>query len=369
MASAVQSLRLSLRRAATATRPSAAPVKFVSSRPHLAVRPFSSTPLRNQPARDEEDDDDIDEDGDLEMPDDDGAHLTTREMDDLMKATRTGERVSTNLRKIINQTPPLTRKQRATFWNDEEEDPDLLVAEEDPDDFNEDDITSLAHGKFEEFREYREYARIAAWQMPLLSKLATPFEAPSAQQPLRFRYTTYMGETHPAEQKVVVEFSPQDMPLNEAQQQKLRKLLGARWNPETDIAKMSCEQFDHPAQNKRYLSDLVNKLVTEAKDGKDTFEDVPLDTRHHKFKVQHKFPKEWRMTEERKKFIEDSRQQALLLDEGKAKAGKLIDGKEKIEAHFGSGYGPNDPRQRVPEYLRPKLGSAPRSATARLPNF
>ena len=65
--------------------------------------------------------------------------------------------------------------------------------------------------------------------------------------------------------KVVVEFSPKDMPLDEAQQQKLRKLLGARWNPETDIAKMSCEQFEHQAQNKRYLGDLVNKLVAQAK--------------------------------------------------------------------------------------------------------
>ena len=74
-----------------------------------------------------------------------------------------------------------------------------------------------------------------------------------------------MGEFHPAEKKVVVEFSPKDMPLDEAQQQKLRKLLGARWNPETDIAKMSCEQFEHQAQNKRYLGDLVNKLVAQAK--------------------------------------------------------------------------------------------------------
>lgn len=74
-----------------------------------------------------------------------------------------------------------------------------------------------------------------------------------------------MGENHPAQSKVVVEFSPKDLGLNPAQQTKLKKLLGARWNPETNIAKMSCEQFDHQAQNKRYLGDLVNKLVTEAK--------------------------------------------------------------------------------------------------------
>lgn len=74
-----------------------------------------------------------------------------------------------------------------------------------------------------------------------------------------------MGEEHPAASKVVVEFSPRDLPLNEAEQLKLKKLLGARWNPETNVAKMSCEQFDHQAQNKRYLGDLVEKLVAQAK--------------------------------------------------------------------------------------------------------
>jgi small subunit ribosomal protein S35 len=64
---------------------------------------------------------------------------------------------------------------------------------------------------------------------------------------------------------VVVEFSTKDLPLNGQQAMKLKKLLGPRWNPETQVAKMSCEQFDHQAQNKRYLADLVNKLVAEAK--------------------------------------------------------------------------------------------------------
>lgn len=100
---------------------------------------------------------------------------------------------------------------------------------------------------------------------PFNIELARPFEPPTQAECLRFRYTTYMGENHPAESKVVVEFSPKDLGLNKQQQLKLKKLLGARWNPETNIAKMSCEQFDHQAQNKRYLGDLINKLVAEAK--------------------------------------------------------------------------------------------------------
>jgi putative ribosomal protein len=74
-----------------------------------------------------------------------------------------------------------------------------------------------------------------------------------------------MGEYHPAEKKVVVEFAPKDLGLTEVQTDKLRKLVGTRYNPTKDSIKMSCESFGQPAQNKRYLSDLVDKLIAEAK--------------------------------------------------------------------------------------------------------
>lgn len=61
------------------------------------------------------------------------------------------------------------------------------------------------------------------------------------------------------------------------------------------------------------------------------FEDVPLDTRHHTFKVKPKFPKEWRMTEERRQFIEETRQKALLADKAKAEQGVLVDGSARIQ--------------------------------------
>lgn len=98
--------------------------------------------------------------------------------------------------------------------------------------------------------------------------MAKPFQPPTADMPLRFRYTTYMGEQHPAEKKVVLEFSPADMPhLTELQRNKLRKLVGVRYNPESDIVKMSCEMFETQAQNKRYLGDLVDKLLQESRVG------------------------------------------------------------------------------------------------------
>lgn len=75
-----------------------------------------------------------------------------------------------------------------------------------------------------------------------------------------------MGEQHPAEKKVVLEFSPADMPgLTDMQANKLRKLVGVRYNPEKDVVKMSCEMFETQAQNKRYLGDIVDSLVKEAK--------------------------------------------------------------------------------------------------------
>lgn len=64
----------------------------------------------------------------------------------------------------------------------------------------------------------------------------------------------------------MVEFCPADCAgLSEVQQLKLKKLAGARYNPEKDIIKISCERFEHQAQNKRYLGDLVDKMITTAK--------------------------------------------------------------------------------------------------------
>lgn len=39
---------------------------------------------------------------------------------------------------------------------------------EDPE-FEEDDVSALAHGDLEQQREYRKYARLMAWEMPLLT--------------------------------------------------------------------------------------------------------------------------------------------------------------------------------------------------------
>ncbi|KAL2202893.1 hypothetical protein CC79DRAFT_1184660 [Sarocladium strictum] len=220
------------------------------------------------------------------------------------------------------------RPDKSSLWYDDE-DP-YTHTDEEP--FDEDDITSMAHGKLEEVKEMRHYARLAVWEMPLLAKLAKPFEPPTEKQVLRWRYTDYMGDNHPSERKVVVQFAPDDLGLTPVQTSKLKKLAGARYNPDTEIIKMSSESFQHAAQNKAYLSNLVDDLVTAAKDPKDTFEDIPLDTRHHSKKAKPKFPVHWLMTEDRKRALEGAWQQAMLEDGRRAQAGELVDGEQKIES-------------------------------------
>jgi small subunit ribosomal protein S35 len=147
---------------------------------------------------------------------------------------------------------------------------------------------------------------------------------------LRFRYTTYMGEQHPAARKVVLEFAPKDLKepagLDDAQITKLIKLCGMRYNPETQIVKMSCESFETQAQNKRYLGDLVDKLIEESKDMTDMFEDVPIDRRHVKKKPFFHFPEQWKLTPERRKALEERRKLRLEAVERRQIEGGVIDG-------------------------------------------
>ncbi|RDW61037.1 hypothetical protein BP6252_12420 [Coleophoma cylindrospora] len=222
-----------------------------------------------------------------------------------------------------------SKKFKESFMNMGEEEP---FEDEEADEVDEDDIGTLGHMELEHHREMRHYARLAAWEMPLLAKLAKPFEPPTKSQPLRFRYTSYMGEQHPAEKKVVCEFCVADMPNTTRQQRnKLRKLAGVRYNPETDIIKISSEMYATQAQNKRYLGTLVDKLLTEARDPTDTFADIPLDTRHHVVKTKPKFPKEWRMSPERRGEIEAHRQSMLQKDKQMSLEGSLVDGVKQIE--------------------------------------
>ncbi|KAK5987117.1 Mitochondrial ribosomal small subunit protein 24 [Cladobotryum mycophilum] len=244
---------------------------------------------------------------------------------------------------------------KTSFWFDED---DPETNSEEHDEFDEDDITSMAHGKLDQLREMRHYARLAVWEMPLLSKMAKPFEPPTEDQVLRWRYTSYMGESHPAEKKVVVQFAPDDLGLSEVQAAKLKKLAGPRYNPETEMVKMSYEGFEHQAQSKRYLTKLVDDLIEAAKDPKDTFADVPLDLRHHEVKVKPRFPKEWRMTEERRKELDEYRTHAAIGDIQRAEGGLLVDGQKVIDDYLMQKLAEEQAKEKVAELVAAPVSKA-----------
>ncbi|CAI7580498.1 unnamed protein product [Penicillium crustosum] len=221
------------------------------------------------------------------------------------------------------------RPRRPGFWAEDEPDELVNTLEDGDEEINDDEITSMAHAEMELHREMREYARITAWDMPMLSKLAKPFTLPPQTHILRFRYTTYMGEQHPAEPKVVVELASQDLTpkyLTEAQRQTFLKLAGTRYNPQTDIIRISSEKFGSRAQNKRYLADVVNSMIKEAKEG-DSFADIPLDLRHHKYKTRLQFPESWNMTEARRSQLAARRKERLAAEETRA---ALVDGNSVV---------------------------------------
>ncbi|TKA63569.1 hypothetical protein B0A55_08953 [Friedmanniomyces simplex] len=204
--------------------------------------------------------------------------------------------------------------------------------------YADDDISSLGLSELSAHRELRDLVRTAAWEMPLLASLHRPFVPPQTQPHhhtvLRWRYTTYMGESHPAASKVVVTFDPSDIPdMTHAQREKLRKLVGVRYDFSKRRVKMSCESFETQAQNKRYLGDLIATLIAEAKDPTaDSFEDVPLDTRHVKIRPKFRFPSAWKLTEERKVELEAARRRILLEEGRKVEENKVVSGEAAIEA-------------------------------------
>ncbi|KAK9492002.1 mitochondrial ribosomal subunit protein-domain-containing protein [Lipomyces doorenjongii] len=171
--------------------------------------------------------------------------------------------------------------------------------------FKYDDLPPLAHTKMDEHRFKRMYNRVAAWEMPNLRQMATEFLPRNLKEKevFEFRYTSLMGQEHESEAKVVVQCKASEVAdtffgKGEEKAKRLHKfklLCGARYNYTTDIVRMSCENFPNSIQNKQYLVDTLKRLMKESRDlSKDSFEDIPLDTRHVKRKTKTpQFPKEW----------------------------------------------------------------------------
>lgn len=149
-----------------------------------------------------------------------------------------------------------------------------------------------------------------------------------------------MGETHPSENKVVLEFCTIDLPLKPAERLKLIKLVGPRYDPQTDLVKMSCESFSSQLQNKRYLGDLLGSLMQVAKgkggtpEAKDSFEDIPVDFRHVKWKQKPQFPEAWKMTPERRQILQERRAEIAAAEAKRIEEGMFVDGKQVVAESY-----------------------------------
>lgn len=168
--------------------------------------------------------------------------------------------------------------------------------------FEHDDLPSAGHLQLEEHRDQRKFVRIAAYELPQLVAYAAEYKRPdSSTHPLRFKYSAFIGEDHPAARKVVLEFYPDRLGLQPEQVHKLKLLAGPRYLAEKDIVKIACERYATQAQNKRYLGEVFSRLVQSAKDPSDLFADVPLDPRpalrrqakNKPLYPRYQFPAEW----------------------------------------------------------------------------
>lgn len=99
--------------------------------------------------------------------------MVSKEVDEANAATSEEREEEEARQKYAARHPayvlPLRRKRlKQTFMNMGEPEP---WEEDGMLDDDHDDMTSLAHGELEQHREMRHYARLAAWEMPLLSSM------------------------------------------------------------------------------------------------------------------------------------------------------------------------------------------------------
>ncbi|KAF9270169.1 hypothetical protein L218DRAFT_952355 [Marasmius fiardii PR-910] len=162
------------------------------------------------------------------------------------------------------------------------------------DTFEDDDTASAGHLLLREQRQTLYYLRLIEHEMPKLVAYRKPFK-PLKSDALVVRSLDYGGEEHPAMRKRVVVVAVDDLPLqSKAAIHKFKLLAGPRWtlrppansgfsgisNWGNGFVKISCEDFPQPAQNLKWASDTLDKLLEEANNLKESFSDIPVDIRH-----------------------------------------------------------------------------------------
>lgn len=149
-----------------------------------------------------------------------------------------------------------------------------------------------------EQRKIEQLHRVTAYEMPLLAKFRQPYTPPAASQnPIQFQFNTdFQDEPTVANRKVSLTVKAKRLGLDQKQMKKFKLLSGNKFNHNTGEFRLSTSRFPESAQNARWLVETFNVLLSESKDTtKNTFDGVPVDTRHSRpLKKTPLFPEEWK---------------------------------------------------------------------------
>lgn len=166
-----------------------------------------------------------------------------------------------------------------------------------------DEYPTAAQDIVRDFRDVMEFNRKAAFELPQLVKFRQEYTPVNfSEKPVVYKYTRFIGESHPAERKVTVQLKVSDLGLTEVEAHKFKLLAGSRYNYIDDVLLMSSDKFIEPAQNSSFLAEILEDLVEESKTNPQEFANVPLDKRHIEAKLLKSkrknkkiipFPKEW----------------------------------------------------------------------------
>lgn len=153
-----------------------------------------------------------------------------------------------------------------------------------------------------EQRKIDQTHRISAYEMPLLAKFRQEYSPPAQKQaPIQLTFNTdFTDEENAHNRKVTLAVKLEDLDLNEQQARKFKLLAGNKFDHNRLRLKFSSDRFPHSTQNARWLVETFDKLLKESKDlSKNTFDGVPVDTRHSKpWKATPQFPEEWKRPED-----------------------------------------------------------------------
>ncbi|KAF3989963.1 hypothetical protein FT663_02058 [Candidozyma haemuli var. vulneris] len=145
-------------------------------------------------------------------------------------------------------------------------------------------------------RAHEQLYRISAHELPLLAKYRQEYQPPK-DSPIQLKFFTDLSDdmSSAENRKVAINVALEELNLNEKQANKFKLLAGNKFNHKNGVFHMKTARFSVATQNARWLVETFNKLLAASKDLSDSFEDVPVNTRHSRpRKAVPEFPEEWK---------------------------------------------------------------------------